>query len=36
MVLITEDGYEVLTLRTDEEESLRYGAGVEIMTTTVQ
>ena len=27
MVLITEEGYEVLTLRPDEDQSLRYGAG---------
>jgi methionyl aminopeptidase len=37
MVLITEDGYEVLTLRVDEEQSLRYGAGFEkVVTATVE
>ena len=36
MILITEDGYEVLTLRVDEEQSLRYGAGLQkVVTATV-
>lgn len=27
MVLVTEDGHEVLTLRADENQDLRYGGG---------